>query len=631
MLDPSVLVPLLGRALLHFLWQGALIGLVAALALQLMQGARPQARYALACVALLACVLVPAIHLAMMVAAALEPVTPLAMAAASMQLAASDVAIAPALSAWPARIDAAMPWIVVVWSAGACTLSLRMATGLVWIERLRGLPQGAGHAAWQARLDALAVRFGMRRRVALRLVDSLDSPASAGWLRPVVLLPSALLTRMPVDLIEALLAHELAHIRRHDYLVNLLQGVVEALLFYHPVTWWLSRRIRIEREHIADQLAAQVTGEPRRLAIALSELSELRNLQRHLDRAHCTHPHLAQAAHGGHLMSRIEQLVRPGRRAASGRVAFPLIGLAAACMAFYAHAQINKSDAPAKATASQPAATSAPASAPASKPAPTLSGGGHNLQLHTGKTRDAYALVSKDRDGVTMSGSTDDLPQIEAARHSLQGDFVWFRRGGKSYVIVDAATVTRANEAWRDSAKLGKQMEVLGDQMEVHGDKMSALGDQMEKLSEQHRPTPAMDAATRTMEALGKQQADLGERQARLAEDMVGAGEAEMDKLSAKMDALSDQQDALAQQMDDQSELIDAEARRLDANTAPMEALGRQMEEAGKPMEALGAQMEVLGAQHEKVVAKAEAETRKLISEAIDKGLALPAPGYSAQ
>lgn len=627
MLDPTELVPLLGRALLHFVWQGALIGLVAALALQLMQGARPQARYALACMALLACVLVPAIHLAMMVAASLEPAAPLAMAAASMQLAASDAAIVPALSAWPARIDAAMPWIVVIWSAGACTLSLRMATGLIWIERLRGLPQGAGHAAWQARLDALAVRFGMRPRVTLRLVDSLDSPASAGWLRPVVLLPSALLTRMPVDLIEALLAHELAHIRRHDYLVNLLQGVVEALLFYHPVTWWLSRRIRIEREHIADQLAAQVTGEPRRLALALSELSEHCHKQRHHDRAHCAHPYLAQAAHGGHLMSRIEQLVRPGHRAASGRVAFPLIGLAAACMAFYAHAQITKSDAPAKPTASQPAA----ASAPAAKPAPTLSGGGHTLQLHTGKTRDAYALISKDRDGVTMSGSTDDLPQIEAARHSLQGDFVWFRRGGKSYVIVDAPTVARANEAWRDSAKLGKQMEVLGDQMEVHGNKMEALGNQMEKLSERNTPTPAMDAATRKMEALAKQQSDLGDRQSRIADDMQDASEAEMDRLSAKMDALSEQQDALAQQMEDQSKVVDAEARRLDANAGPMEALGRQMEEAGKPMEALGAQMEVLGAQHEKVVAKAEAETRKLISEAIDKGLALPAPGYSAQ
>ncbi len=641
MLDPSALVPLLGRALLHFVWQGALIGLVAALVLQLMQGARPQARYALACVALLACVLVPALHLAMMIAATIEPAAPSALAAASTHLAAGAIGGVPALSAWPARIDAAMPWIVLIWSAGACTLSLRMAMGLVWIERLRGLPQGAAQAAWQARLDALAVRFGMRPGVALRLVDSLDSPVSAGWLRPVVLLPSALLTRMPVELIEALLAHELAHVRRHDYLVNLLQGVVEALLFYHPVTWWLSRRIRIEREHIADRLAAEVTGEPRRLALALSELSEIRHLQRQLDRAHrahprsvdrrsihlhSAHPHLAQAAHGGHLMSRIEQLVRPGPRSASGRVAFPLLGLAAACLAFYAHAQI-KSDAPAKPTASQPAA----ATAPASKPAPTLSGGGHTLQLHTGKTRDAYALISKARDGVTMSGSTDDLPQIEAARHSLNGDFVWFRRGGKSYVIVDAATVARANEAWRDSARLSDQMDVLGDQMEVHGNKMEALGAQMEKLSERNTPTPAMDAATRKMEALARQQSDLGDRQAGLADDMHGASEAEIDKLSAKMDALSEQQDALAQQMEDQSRLIDAEARRLDANAGPMEALSRQMEEAGKPMEALGAQMEVLGAQHEKVVAKAEAETRKLISEAIDKGLALPAPGYSAQ
>jgi len=623
MADPTVLVPLLGRALLHFVWQGALIGLAAALALQLMHAARPQARYAVACLALLACVLVPATHLAMMLAA-VDASAPLAAIGESVHLAAVDVSTTTTLMSWPQRIEAAMPWIVLVWSAGACTLSLRMATGLLWIQRLRSLPQSDAQAAWQARLDALAARFGLRTPVALRLVDSLDSPASAGWLRPVVLLPSALLTRMPVDLVEALLAHELAHIRRHDYLVNLLQGVIEALLFYHPVTWWLSRRIRIEREHIADQLAADVTGAPRRLALALSELSDLSRL----DRAHCAHPHLAQAAHGGHLMSRIEQLVRPGRRAASGRVAFPLIGLAAACLAFYAHAQI-KSEAPAKPAASQRAAASAPA--PASKPAPTLSGGGHTLQLHTGKTRDAYALISKDRDGVTMSGSTDDLPRIEAARHSLQGDFVWFRRSGKAYVIVDAATVAKANEAWRDSAKLGAQMEALGDQMEVHGNKMEAIGAQMEKLSERNTPSPAMDAATRKMEALAEQQSNLGDRQSSLADDMHGASEAEMDMLSAKMDALSQQQDALARQMEEQSKVVDAEARRLDANQGPMEALSRQMEEAGKPMEALGAQMDVLGKQHEKLVAKAEAETQKLISEAISKGLALPAPAYSAQ
>ena len=150
----------------------------------------------------------------------------------------------------------------------------------------------------------------------------------------MVLLPTALLARMPVALVEALLAHELAHVRRHDYLVNLLQGAVEAMLFHHPVTWWLSHRIRIEREQIADQLAAEAIGEPRRLALALSELSDSLS-STPTERL----PALALAAHGGHLMSRIEQLVRPAlRRNHAGRIAFPLLGLAVAGIALIAHA-----------------------------------------------------------------------------------------------------------------------------------------------------------------------------------------------------------------------------------------------------------------------------------------------------
>ena len=113
-------------------------------------------------------------------------------------------------------------------------------------------------------------------------------------------LPAALLARMPAGLLEALLAHELAHIRRHDYLVNLLQAVVEALLFYHPVVWWLSRRIRHERELIADDLAAEALGDRRSLALALSELDRMLGAT-----AAGPIPRFAHAAHGGQLMSRI--------------------------------------------------------------------------------------------------------------------------------------------------------------------------------------------------------------------------------------------------------------------------------------------------------------------------------------
>ncbi|MFC5577839.1 M56 family metallopeptidase [Lysobacter niabensis] len=593
----AMLVPVLGRALLHFLWQGAVIGLVAAALLQAMRNARPQARYAVACLALLACALAPVAEVARQLAIAEGGVAP-SIAAPIASFAPVVATATTALAAW--RVDDALPWIVALWAIGACVLSLRMAMGVWWIQRLCASPQDPGQAAWQARLDALAARFGLRGTIALRLVDSLATPASVGWWRPVVLLPTALLTRMPVELIEALLAHELAHIRRHDYLVNLLQGAVEAMLFYHPATWWLSRQIRIEREHIADQLAVAVTGEPRRLAVALSELSGC------LASASPT-PSLVLAAHGGRLMSRIEHLVRPGLRRNGGRIAFPLIGLATACLAFYAHAQV-KGDPPAKAATVQTASH------------------GNRVHLHQNGKGASYALIRGGRDGYTMSGSSDDMDDIEAARRSLGGDFLWFRKGSQAFVVVDPATVDRAANAWVETDKLGARMEALGNEMEVHGQKMEILGKQMEQLSEVHTDNPAMEKAAARMEDLGRQQEALASKQAKLAATMVESDSARRDQLSREMDALSRQQDALSQQMDAQSDVMDAESKRMEKQMEPMEALGRQMEEAGKPMEALGHKMDALGEQMDQLSEKAERETLKLIDDAVARGLAKPAP-----
>ncbi len=245
---------------------------------------------------------------------------------------------------------------------------------------------------------------------------------------------------------------------------------------------------------------------------------------------------------------------------------------------------------------------------------------------------DTYAIVSKDRDGITMSGSTDDLDDIRRARRSLVGtDFIWTRLGDKAYVISDADTIARVNVAWRDSRKIGEQMEALGDQMEVHGDRMEALGQQMEKLAPPHTNTDAIEAASRRMEELGQQQAALAARQAEMATGMWRGDESEQARLSAKMDALSEQQDALGKQMDEQSRVIDAHAKKMEANAQPMEALSRQMDEASKPMDALGQQMDALGRQHERVSAEAERTTRKLIDDAIARGLAQPAPVGSSQ
>ena len=620
------LVPALGRALLHFLWQGALIGLLAAWALRLLRDARPQTRYAVACFAMLLCAMVPTVYvIAQLYTPEAADVAVSAHEGARITgfaIAARD--LTPDLAS---RVDAALPTIVLLWAAGAGALSLRMVAGLLWIQRLRATRQPPMQQSWQTRLDALAQRFGLRRAVALRMIDSLSSPVSAGWWRPVVLLPAGLLTRMPADLVEALLAHELAHIRRHDYLINLLQNLAEALLFYHPVTWWLSRRIRDEREHIADRLAAEVTGQPRRLALALSELAEWS----------CSHtafpstPTLAQAAHGGHLMSRIEQLVRPGARPVRGGVALPLVGVAIACLAFYAHAQIGQEGKATPAAVAQAKADAATAAKPDAKAQPksstTLSSGSTLTLRSSRKDEDAYALVSKDRDGIRMSGSTDDIPQIQSARRSFAGqDFVWFRRGGKAYVVSDADTMAKVREAWRDSDRIAAQMDVLDDQMEVHSKKMDALSEQMDQLSEKVEKHPEMDAASDRMERLADQQSELADRQSEIAGQMADADGAGRDRLQAKMEDLGRQMEALGRQMDEQSRILDQQSARLTANQAPMNALARQMDEASKPMDALGRQMDALGKEQEKYIHEAERKTHDVLDGAMARGLAKPVP-----
>lgn len=302
----------LGWTLLHFVWQGAMIACLAGVGLLVLRNRAPQARYALACAALFACIAWPTADL-------LGRLTAPAVEGGGVLLAFGHGA-APLPGGPLDWLHGHLGAIVLAWAACACVLSLRMVLGLWWVAR--AAQSTRTDAAWQARIDAMAVRFGIARTVTLRIVDNLASPVTAGWWRPVVLLPAALLTGMPSDLLEALIAHELGHVKRADYLVNLLQNVIETLLFYHPAVWWLSRCIRTERERIADDLAAQLVG-GRQLALALSELEKTR----------FTHHDLALAANGGDLMSRIKRLVRPAPQTLNWKAALPVLGLTAALMA----------------------------------------------------------------------------------------------------------------------------------------------------------------------------------------------------------------------------------------------------------------------------------------------------------
>jgi beta-lactamase regulating signal transducer with metallopeptidase domain len=116
-------------------------------------------------------------------------------------------------------------------------------------------------ASLHTKLKLLAERLAVRRAVQLTESALIQIPTVVGWLRPVILLPASALTGLNTEQLEAILAHELAHIKRYDYLVNMLQTIVETLGFYHPAVWWISHKIRAEREHCCDDLAVSISGD----------------------------------------------------------------------------------------------------------------------------------------------------------------------------------------------------------------------------------------------------------------------------------------------------------------------------------------------------------------------------------
>jgi len=200
-----------------------------------------------------------------------------------------------------------MLWLVEAWFLGVLLLSLRTAGGLFLLERMRRKEIRPVAAELYARCVALQWRMGLDRVIRYCECHRLDAPAVLGWFRPVVLLPVRALTGLTEDQIEAVIAHELAHIRRLDSFVNLFQIATETLLFYHPAVWWVSQRIRAERENCCDDEAIAICGDAVNYARALTLMEEWR-----------TAPALMMAANRSPLSARVVRLL--GWDGAAGRI-----------------------------------------------------------------------------------------------------------------------------------------------------------------------------------------------------------------------------------------------------------------------------------------------------------------------
>lgn len=269
----------LAVALAGFLWQGAAIAFAVDSLLACMRRRPAHERYALACLGLLVMAVLPGVSFGA------------ALAGAAFEVSGSTWG-----GGWLRVLG---PWLMAGWLCGVLLLSLR--TLLAWKQALALSRRGARQpGALVARaLERTLARTRVSCRVRLLESVAIEVPMVVGWWRPLILMPASALAGLSVLQLEAILAHELAHVRRHDILVNLLQALVETVLFFHPAVWWLSDRIREEREYCADDVAVESCGNALFYARALATLEQVR----------AGVPAMAVAATGGPLLRRIQRLL----------------------------------------------------------------------------------------------------------------------------------------------------------------------------------------------------------------------------------------------------------------------------------------------------------------------------------
>jgi beta-lactamase regulating signal transducer with metallopeptidase domain len=291
-------------ALLHFVWQGLAIAVLLVLAVELLGIRRPQSRYACSLVALLVMLVCP-VATFLWISTGNESLRasgfiPEAYSSPMIDGEPANIfAGVESTDSWQAAINAAQPYALAAWLLGVAIFAGRLSGGAIGVLRLRqkliplplDLASNVERLGRRLQIDALPLVFLSRR---------VTEAMAVGVVRPLVLIPAAWVTEMPLEMLEAVIAHELAHLRRRDLWVNLLQRVAEAALFYHPAIWWLSRRLRQERELCADALAVAATGRRLEYAEALEQVARWRQAD--------VGPALAAFMRGGKNMRLLERV-----------------------------------------------------------------------------------------------------------------------------------------------------------------------------------------------------------------------------------------------------------------------------------------------------------------------------------
>ncbi len=270
---PQQVVQALGWTVLNSLWQALVVAALVGLCLYFMRKRPSRERYIVANIGLFATFIWSVFtFVTLLQSKALSPDTvylyhPQVPTEASLQ---QEIK-----SFFTGYFEMHLPLIVAIWLIGEAFFALKLAGGFLYVQRLQYFHSTPLGIEWQVKIKQLSNSLGLNKAVNISESTLVNTPVVLGWLKPIILMPVGAVNNLSIQQVEAILAHELAHIHRHDYILNIVQTLIETLMYFNPAVWWISSQIRIERENSCDDIAVSLVGNSLIYAKALASLQEI--------------------------------------------------------------------------------------------------------------------------------------------------------------------------------------------------------------------------------------------------------------------------------------------------------------------------------------------------------------------